>query len=240
MNSDLDTSGYSRLDFEFGKGIPIPQFSITIELKNGKKLTDKVFFDSRANLSLLVNTPYKLKTHLETEIGKTITSENNNLSTRSIQKDALIKSLQISKYKFGENVVSLASDKDGVSSYDGYMGILGNVIISRLNFITDYQHKCIYVKPNFNFNKAFEFTTSGIKLKTKNDVVQINSVVMPSEAYSKGLRENDTIISIDGVEHADIAAYRNILKTQNKTAEIKFVTADGATKEIEIRLKRLL
>ena len=64
-----------------------------------------MFFDSGAALSLLVNTPYKVKNNLETEIGQTITSVTNNLSTKSIQKDALIKSLQIGKYKLGENVI---------------------------------------------------------------------------------------------------------------------------------------
>ena len=92
-----------------------------------------------------------------------------------------------------------------MSSYDGYMGILGNLIISRFNFITDYQHKKIFIKPNSYFNKAFEFSTSGIKLKTKNNIVLVNSVMTPSEAYSKDLRENDTIISIDSIEHADIS-----------------------------------
>jgi S1-C subfamily serine protease len=77
-------------------------------------------------------------------------------------------------------------------------------------------------------------------LKTKNSEVQINSVVGLSEAYLEGIRENDTIVSIDGVEHADISTYRDILKQQNKSVKIKFLTTDGTIKEIEIKLERLL
>jgi hypothetical protein len=54
INSNADTLGYTRIGFDFGNGIPIPQFPVTIELKNGKKFTDKVFFDSGAGLSVFV------------------------------------------------------------------------------------------------------------------------------------------------------------------------------------------
>lgn len=55
---NTDTTGYKAINFEFENGIPIPQFDISITLRNGETYTDKILFDNGAGLTLLINTPY--------------------------------------------------------------------------------------------------------------------------------------------------------------------------------------
>lgn len=239
FNVDLDISGYTAIDFDFLRGIPIPQFPVTIELKSGQKLSDTVFFDSGAGLSLLINTPFKIKNNLPGAIGKTITSESENLSSKSVQQEAVIQALEISRFKFRDIPVLLSSDKEGVSSYDGYLGILGSELIKRFNTITDYSEKKLYLKPNSYFNAPFEHDLSGIGLKVENGKVKVSSIVKESEAFGKGLRENDTIVSINNKD-ADIETYRAILRKDKTSVKIKYLTDSGKTKEIKITLKRLL
>lgn len=240
FSSKVNLDEYHAIDFKFGNGIPIPQFPITIMLKNNKKYTDTVFFDSGAGLSLLVNTPFKIKTNLSNEIGTTLTSKTDNLSTQSVIQDGIIRSLQIGKFVFGEHPISLSSDKEGVSAYENYLGILGNEIISRFNIVADYSAKKIYLKPNTYFNKPFEFDLSGIKLKLESEQVTIASIFEESLAYREGIREGDVIVSINGLEKMPIETYRDMLKKDNSTVVIKCADRKGIVKMASIKLKRLI
>lgn len=240
FNSELDMKEYSELPFSLKKEICVPQFPITVTLKNGEQYTDTVLFDSGAALSLSINTPYKLKHDIKKKTGKTIVSENNNLSTTSIQEEGMIRSLQIGRFRFNQLIVSLANDKKGVSSYEGYLGILGNKIINRFNFIADYQNKKLYLKPNGYFNSRFEFPTSGIKLKLTDGRVLVAGVVITSEAYKKGLRENFRIIAINGIKTTHLSTYRSLLNKENTTVKIIYERDNGSIQKLNLPIKSLL
>jgi predicted aspartyl protease len=240
FGTKVDNRAFSELGFSFKNGIPIPQFPITIELKNGTTYTDTVFFDSGAALSLLVNTPFKLRNRVTQQVGRTIETQTNNLSSASVQQEALIASLQIGKFKFGEHVIGLASDTVGVSSFDGYLGILGNKIIHRFNFIADYSTQKLYFQPNLYFQTAFEFPVSGMKLKVQDEKVMVASIVTTCDAYRLGIRENDTILSVNGIKSMDLSCYREILKKDDTNVSIKYRTLEGVAKRIKFKLRRLL
>lgn len=240
LDAIIDTREYNTIDFLFGNNIPIPQFPITIELKNGKKFTENVFFNSGTGLTLLVNSPYKIKHNLTEEIGNTITRENDNLTSKSIQQDGTIKSLQIGKYTLGERTISLSSYKEGVSSYENYLGILGNEIISRFNIITDYSTNKIYIKPNSFFNKPFEFDVSGIELSLENDKPTVSNIIKESQAFKEGIRKGDIIISINGIENNNLEVYKELLKKENSEVSIKYKDKLGNIKSIKLKLKRLV
>ncbi len=54
----------------------------------------------------------------------------------------------IQDFKLGEMPVQLSESKQGVTSYEGYLGLLGNEVISRFNVILDYKNTTLYLKPN--------------------------------------------------------------------------------------------
>lgn len=240
FGTKTDNSNFCEQSFSFKHGIPIPQFPITIELKNGTTYTDTVFFDSGAALSLLVNTPFKLQNRITEKIGKTIETQTNNLSTVSVQQEALIASLLIGKFKFGEHVIGLASDTVGVSSFDGYLGILGNKIIHRFNFIADYSTQKLYFQPNLYFQTAFEYPVSGMKLKVQDKKVMVANIIKTCDAYRLGIRENDTILSVNGIKSNDLSRYREMLKKEGANVSVQFSHPDGTRKKIRFKLHRLL
>jgi hypothetical protein len=240
FNSEVDMKGYSELPFSLKKEICVPQFPITVTLNNGEQYTDTVLFDSGAALSLSINTPYKSKHNIKEKTGKTIVSENNNLSTTSIQEEGLIQSLQIGRFKFEKMAICLANDKKGVSSYEGYLGILGNKIINRFNFIADYHNKKLYLKPNGYFNSCFELPASGIKLKLVNGRVLVASVIKTAGAFKRGLRENFRIIAINGIKTTHLATYRSLLKKENTSVKIVYEGNNGSIQKLHLAIKNLL
>lgn len=237
---DVNTDDYSRIPFQFKNGTPIPQFEISITLNNDKRYSGLVFFDSGAALTLAVNTPFNKRHRLNKKAEKSIVSETVNLTSKSISEQIAIKSMNIGEYTLNEMVISLANDKEGVSSYKGYLGILGAEVISRFNVILDYSSSNLYLKPNRNFSKAFEFPMSGITLAKENDSIVVTRVQQGSQAYQNGVAKGDTLISIDSVTTADIETYRNLLKAEGKICALVLVGSNGKTKQVSIKIQRLL
>jgi len=237
---NVDTIGYTAIPFEFGNGIPIPQFDISVTLNNGESFTGRILFDSGAGLTLLINTPYNEKNKLSQKAGKSLISESENLHEKSISEDVAIKSMNIGGYNLSEMVVSIANDKDGVSSYEDYLGILGAKVISRFNLILDYSSSILYLKPNNKFRKSFEFPISGIRLKKVDDGIMIGRVEKTSSAYKKGIRKGDKLISINKDSSGDIEICRELLRKEGEKVCLVIINSGGKTKKIKIKLKRLL
>jgi C-terminal processing protease CtpA/Prc len=137
-------------------------------------------------------------------------------------------------------VLGIAHDKDGVSSYENYLGILGAKVISRFNLVLDYSTSTLYLKPNNTYSKPFEFPLSGIKLKKVEDNIIIDRIEKTSTAYKKGIRKGDKLISVNKNSSRNITAYRELLKKEGDKIYLTIINHKGETKKIEIQLKRLL
>ncbi|MFY0629261.1 MAG: aspartyl protease family protein [Flavobacteriaceae bacterium] len=238
--SDLNTSSYSKIPFRFDRGIPIPQFDISIQLKNGESFTGKILFDSGAGLTLSVNTPYNQENKIRKKSGKSIISKSLGLSKKSISEKVAINSLTIGDFTFKDLAIRISNEESGVSAYDGYLGILGAQIIKRFNIVLDYSTKTLYLKPNSHYGKKFEFPLSGIQLKKSKKGIAIDVLVETSPAFKAGLREGDQILAIDGKTSKQIKVYRDLLKKEGNTITLKVKSNIGELKSITFKLQRLL
>ena len=235
-----DTTGYTRIPFEFANGIQIPQFEATLELSNRKQFTGKILFDSGAGLTLLVNTPFAEQHKLLEQSGKFVTTKRNNLSVESVTREVAANAISFGGFVFRDLPVGLASDKEGVSAFPGYLGLLGSDIIARFNFILDYDAKMLYLKPNSLFTKPFQFPVSGVLLVQKQDGVYVSAVAEESEAHKQRLFSGDKIISINGIKNGSITDYRKALEQEGKAVRLTVQTDDGPARDIKLNLKRLL
>lgn len=236
---NVDTEGYKTINFEFENGIPIPQFDISITMRNGETYTDKILFDSGAGLTLLINTPFSEIHKLSEKAGKSLISKSENLHGESISEDIAIQSMNLSGYELNDLVVSIAHDKNGASSYENYLGILGAEVISRFNIVLDYSSSTLYLKPNNSFSKSFEFPLSGIRLKKVDDNVIVDRVEETSSAYKQGIRKGDELIYINK-DSSGIKTFRKLLKKEGDTISLTTINSKGETKKIKIKLNRLL
>ncbi len=240
LGDKFNTDGYSVIDFTFKNGIPIPQFPISIQLQNGDRFSGDILFDSGAGLLLLMNAPFVSSNNLLDKIGNTIVSSSDNLSGRTVSTHALISQLEIGEFKIsGKLPVSLSSDKEGVSAYLGYLGILGSEIINRFDIILDYSALKLYLKPNYLFKKPFERPVSPLKLTYSGKTILLSTVIEKTDAYRAGLREGQQLVSINGIEGAAIETYRKLLSAPGKEVVIK-VNDNGKVKEYKLLLKELL
>lgn len=240
-NAKLNFQEYTKIPFIFKNDIPIPQFEIEIELSNSKKFKSYVFFDSGAGLNLLINAPFAEKHNILLQADKTLTTTTDNLTTKSISEEIKLKSLKIGNYTFSNFIVGIAHDKSGVSSFEGYLGILGAGIINRFNFILDYDKMMLYLKPNSLFKNEFSIPLIGFTVAENIDGnVYVSSIYKESKAYKTGVRKNDEIISINGKNCANnIKLSKDFLKQKGKKVKIKLKRGDKIIK-FKTRVKEIL
>ena len=238
---DLTTDGYESISFEFGNGIPIPQFDINITLRNSETFKGKVFFDSGAGLTILMNSPFAESNEISNKVKKRLISKSENLHGESTSEKIAIKSMNIGGYQLSEMPINIAHDKNGVSSYEDYLGILGGAVISKFNVILDYNTSTLYLKPNKNFTKPFDFPMSGISLiKTEDGKIVIDRVEKTSTAFKNGIRKGDQILSVNNDSSGNIQNYRAYLKQENSSVNLVYSSSKGKQKTTTIKLERLL
>jgi hypothetical protein len=238
---DLTTDGYESISFEFGNGIPIPQFDINITLRNSETFKGKVFFDSGAGLTMLMNSPFAESNEISNKVKKRLISKSENLHGESTSEKIAIKSMNIGGYQLSEMPINIAHDKNGVSSYKDYLGILGGAVISKFNVILDYNTSTLYLKPNKNFTKPFDFPMSGISLiKTEDGKIIIDRVEKTSTAFKNGIRKGDQLLSVNNDSSGNIQNYRTYLKQEDSSVNLVYSNSKGKQKTTIIKLERLL
>ena len=146
-----DLEEFTKHEFRFGRGIPIPQLKAGISLSSGDTLSGEVFFDSGAGLTLLINTPFG-KQHNLSRFAEDVSGEQaEGLGGSSTFKSIQIDQFRLEPYSFKNMRIKLSGNSSGVSSYEGYMGIMGADIISKFTVILDYSSKQLYLKPNKSY-----------------------------------------------------------------------------------------
>jgi len=212
--TDVDVSDHQVVDFDFKRGIAIPQFEVAITLKNGDTFKGLILFDTGAGLALSLNKPFIDENELYSKIGKTISTTGGGLNKKQTFNKALIASMNIGGFDLGEMTVQMSESEEGVTSYSGYLGLLGNEVISRFNVVLDYKNKKLYLKPNLRHHEDFSMPLSGIKLVKKEDKILIEELVPGCHAFQVGLRVGDHIHSVKGDSSNDLDAYRSLLESE--------------------------
>lgn len=236
FKDSIDTTGYTEFNFK-GK---IPVIPISIELENGKNYTGNVFFDSGARLSFIMNTPFKKKNNIIKKVGKFYTNNGNGLGGESVFQNTLIKSINIKGHEFSNIPVSLSSSETGVFAEKDIMGILGILVIDKFDVILNYSTNKLYLRPNSTFKKAFEIPVNPLRLRYSDQhEVIISDVIKESDAFSKGLKKGDRLISVNN-QKGDISFYNSLLKKENTSVEIKYIDGNNIEKKAIIKLDKLL
>ncbi|WP_018676696.1 aspartyl protease family protein [Riemerella columbina] len=236
FSTPLPLEGYEEIPFEFGNGIPIPQFNISIKINN-ESLTGRIFFDSGAGLSLLMNSPFAQKHHLPDSHSKKLTTYTQNLSKESKSIDFIADEIHLGDYTFKNIKIGASSDNTGVSSFPNYLGILGAEIINRFNWVIDYQNHKLYMKPNTNFHKPFPQEYTGFRIKESEGKLYVESLAEESPFYAKGLRNGDQIRCVNGYTNRE--KIESLLKEKGKKIKLRYIR-NGKTQKIKHQLYNLL
>ncbi|QXV66748.1 PDZ domain-containing protein [Mucilaginibacter sp. 21P] len=189
----------------------------------------------------MVNTPFQQKNDLMRKVGKRVESTQDNLSDKSVTTLAAIGGLKLGPFDFNQKLrVNISTDQAGASAYEGYLGILGAEIINRFDHIIDYKAKRIYLKPNYLYKQKFVAAVPPVKLCLKDHKVIISSIIKDSPAYRSGLREGQTIVSINGRSNTDLQFYKEMMLKENEEVEVAYLDANDRPIKCRFKIEKLL
>ncbi|MEM6719763.1 MAG: aspartyl protease family protein [Bacteroidota bacterium] len=234
-----EKAGYTAINANLDYAT-IPEIDLEFTLENGQKFKGNFLFDSGANITFLLNTPFAKEKKIEDQLTKIIENKAEGLTASTSFKIGKAASAKLVDFTFGEMPMEVSNSTSGVMADGGYAGILGIKIISRFNCILDYKNEKIYLQPNKTYAETFEFPRSGISLAKEENAIKISNVVTAAEAYEKGIREGDVLLEIDDVIAADVKKCRELLKQKDKTVKLKLKDKEGEIKIVTILLKRLI
>ena len=247
FDDELPTDGWQEIAFTFGRGIRIPQFEVAVVFADGERLAGPVLFDSGAACALIVNQPFAEANRVAARAGRTVEHRSQTLTAPIVMLTALAGSLQVGGTQWRDVPVEIATGKQGVTGYAGYLGILDNNVIRRFDWIVDYRRKRLFCKPNAAGATPFQRPTIGASFELHDGAITVTQVVADSPAAVAGLREGDRVVAIDdralgGATPAtgkDVVALRKYLEQEGKVVKVA-VERDGGRRTLEWTVRSLL
>ena len=140
-----------------------------------------------------------------------------------------INNLKIDNFNIQNSHIDISLDSLGaLSKSENYIGIVGNDILDDFDIIYHPTQSKIWIKPNKKFNKPSNDLYKPFVLIESDNVNRgwiIGSIYKESDAYKKGLRNNDEIVEINN-------------KSVQKLNSEKFMTKLKPNQKLKLKVKR--
>ncbi|WP_299626958.1 retropepsin-like aspartic protease [uncultured Tenacibaculum sp.] len=225
--SNFNTQGYNTFFFSTKDGIP--EINTTMKLETGKVIKGKMSID----------TGY---------------GGNFFLSRRFVKKNKILSKLEPKKEKTGTDIgghhktflTSVASMSFLNETFNdvptlfsksklGKMGLIGNRIISRYNWVFDYKKNKAYYKRNNFYSKPFQYLcTPFFIVKKKNKLLFIDVDKTDKSQIKNGYE----VVSVN--KFKTIEKIRELIHTENIELNIIYLDGKGHEKNLVFRTKRII
>ncbi|MCF6361398.1 MAG: aspartyl protease family protein [Cyclobacteriaceae bacterium] len=243
---------YNRSNYAYeGDGIimPIvltynlPLIVSTVIINNDTEFEGFFLVDTGARSELIISSPTVNKFNMIDAVGDhyVLKTEVGSSGKKAKIMYGKVKGLGFAEHKFTQVPVILSQAENGVLSFNGIDGIIGNRILKRFNIIFDYHRSLIYLEPNANLSKKYSVNVSGFSIYFKDGQPLIKNIIEHSPATRAGLKNGDYIVAIEGIVVEDLTAGQIRDYFSKLGIKLKLVIKRGSKlKYTEIKLKALI
>lgn len=231
---------YNAVDIDFINNKPY--INVELELEDGKKEKGEMLIDLGASHAALIELKNNIgvtipENHIETSLGR-------GLSGDILGYIARVKAISFSDYSFN-NVVSSYTYGYSKIKQHGRLGTLGGDLFCRFNVIFDYSKEKMYLKPNKQYSKSFEYNMSGLELLAfglKYKRIKVSGVVEDSPAFIAGLQEGDEIIRCNwvSVRYSNLNWITSQLRAHDGKKMRLVILRDGKKMRFSFKLKKYI
>ena len=129
------------------------------------------------------------------------------------------------------------------NSVKGDDGNIGGAILRRFMITFDYAHHMMYLQPNKNFSKPFDYDRSGMWINQSDDGFVVESILANGPAAAAGLRVGDVIVSVNGkpAPRMKLSDWRQSLRETNPGTRMHLgVRRANTVKMVDLVLRNLI
>ena len=241
--SNFDASGYEKIRMKKENNrLFVPTI---IQINDTLSIQDYLILDIGSGGSVSITSATANKYKLAERIVSKVQyyTEYGGISGRSSSFDFRAYSVKIGNYKLDSVTMNYSEDKKGALSRDIYAGLLGNRILERFDVIIDFINNDLYLKPNPNYNKSFDFSQIGFKYVDRNMTMNawiVTGLYKNSNAEIAGLKIDDKIKTVNGIDIPDIP-FKEQPDFWKKAEKISLIVLrNGEEKKIEFDSKYVL
>jgi hypothetical protein len=141
-------------------------------------------------------------------------------------------------------VADLSLQKRGAFVDPYVAGNVGAGVLQRFNIVFDYGKQQLIFEPNANFSRPDLYDRSGMWLNLEKGAFKVIDVVAGGPAAQAGLKNGDSILTIDGKNPGDLslAAARLKLKSDppGTRVRLRVRSGSGPEREVTITLRDLI
>jgi len=217
----------------------------TIKINNAVTIQANLLLDIGSGGSIDITSAIANKYKLPSIIVDKIQyyTKHGGISGHSVSEYFRASSVEIGNYKLDDVIMGYSEDKSGSLSRSDYAGLLGNKILERFDVIIDFMNNDLYLKPNQNYNKLFNFSKLGFAYVDRNATMNawvVTGFDKGSNAEIAGLKIDDKIISVNNIDihKIPIGEQTDFWERIDKVSLI--ILRNGIEKRIEFDLKYVL
>jgi hypothetical protein len=220
-----------------------PYARVRLGFEGNKAVEGDFEIDTGADGSLAVNRPFAEKHKVlellsDTSAAKTGAGAGGETS----YVESRVRELGLGRFTFERPVVTFSRDAEGEGASANSDGQLGGEIFRRFKVIFDYSRGQMILEPNANFYDPFSADTSGLDIVAEGRDLRtftVNAVEPGTPAAEAGLREEDTILAVDGRPAAefDLDRLTTLFTKEGKEYELT-VRRGRETLKLKLKLRQ--
>ncbi len=154
-----------------------------------------------------------------------------------------MRSMTLGASTWRDPMVTVARAEEGAFASEDFAGNIGNRILERFRVTLDYEGRHVWLEPGKRIADRDRFTRTGLMLGWSPDRIDAISVLPDSPAAKAGLREGETVTSVQGKPAGewDPIALDDVLENQPDGTRVSLtVNRGGKAVPLVIVLREML
>jgi predicted aspartyl protease len=213
--------------------------NVDIEYKENEKAAVPFYIDCGAGLALLISEKYAKDSGVFANNKKIVNTQVEGVGGKTLIKLSTIKQVKIGPYRFRRVPTYIYNDEADILGYPNVMGLVGNDILRRFNWVLNYSKKEMYLKPNSFFNDPFDYSYTGLSIYMIDGFLKIVDIAKNSPGDKAGFKVNDLLISVDAKIAISLKQAKELLQNARKALKV-IIIRDGKIEELTLKVQSIL
>jgi predicted aspartyl protease len=246
---------FDRKGYEYsgnGTVLPIriehghPHLTATVKPHGKEPIEAEYLIDTGAGGSVSFSRPFVEEHDLLSTLPKKYIHEGGGgVGGKTSRYVGRVEKFQLGGLVFDDLICGFSQDRGGAGANPDLAGLIGGDVLQCFTVIFDYERNQMILEPGEKYGHPLKHNLSGMSFKAAGrgawHELSLRYVMPDSPGAKAGLREDDTVVSVDGLPAAELTVNKlsNMMKEGPRTIEI-VIERDGKEMKKKVKLESMI